>query len=108
MRKIDFLHSCSIVSIMMLASVSLSGPALAQNAAGTTVNTAAPRGPVDPGRGPVDPGVRGGAPGAGGPLPGLSPLEQAFFNADCRRKLDSKDCSRRQHRPGADIGVQFG
>jgi len=74
MRKIDFLHSCSAASIMMLASVSLSGSALAQNAAGTTVNTTAPRGPVDP-------GVRGGDPGAGGPLSGLSTLEQAFFNA---------------------------
>src|SRR6516165_915346 len=74
MRKMEFLHSCSAASIMMLASVSLSGSALAQNAAGTTVNTAAPRGPVDP-------GVRGGDPGAGGPLPGLSPVEQGFFNA---------------------------
>jgi CxxC motif-containing protein (DUF1111 family) len=74
MRKIDFLYSGSVASIMMLASVSLSGLALAQNAAGTTVNTRAPRGAVDP-------GVRGGAPGAGGPLPGLSPVEQAFFNA---------------------------
>ena len=59
---------------MMLASVPLSGSALAQNAAGTTVNTNAPRGPVDP-------GVRGGDPGVGGPLPGLSVVEQAFFNA---------------------------
>jgi CxxC motif-containing protein (DUF1111 family) len=74
MRKIDFLRSCSAASIMMLASVSLSGSALAQNAAGTTVNTRAPRNAVDP-------GVRGGDPGAGGPLSGLSPVEQAFFNA---------------------------
>jgi hypothetical protein len=74
MIKIDFLHSCSVASIMVLASVSLSGLALAQNAAGTTVNTRAPRSAVDP-------GVRGGAPGAGGPLPGLNPVEQAFFNA---------------------------
>jgi CxxC motif-containing protein (DUF1111 family) len=76
MVKIKFAHACSLTSIasMILASVSLSGSALAQNASVTTSNTTAPRGPVDP-------GVRGGAPGAGGPLPGLSALEQAFFNA---------------------------
>src|SRR3974377_333702 len=74
MKKIEFLHSSSVASIMMLASVSLSGSAVAQNAAGTTVNTTAPRGPVDP-------GVRGGEPGVGGPLPRLSVVEQAFFNA---------------------------
>jgi CxxC motif-containing protein (DUF1111 family) len=75
MLKIKFAHACSLASIasVMLASVSLPGSALAQNAAVTTSNTTAPRGPIDP-------GVRGGASGAGGPLSGLSPRELAFFN----------------------------
>jgi hypothetical protein len=76
MERIKFAHACSLASIasVMLASVSLSGSAFAQNAAFATSNTNASQGPADP-------GVRGGAPGAGGPLPGLSTLEQAFFNA---------------------------
>jgi len=77
MIKIKFAHACSFAGVasVMLASVSLSGSALAQNAPTGTNNTLAPRGPVDP-------GVRGGAAGAGGPLPGLSAPELAFFNAD--------------------------
>ena len=76
MEKIKLAHACLLTSIasVMLASVSLSGWAFAQNASVATSNTTAPQGPADP-------GVRGGAPGAGGPLPGLRPLEQAFFNA---------------------------
>jgi CxxC motif-containing protein (DUF1111 family) len=76
MVKTKFAHACSLTSIasIMLASVSLSGPTLAQNTAATTSNTTAPRGAVDP-------GVRGGDAGAGGALPGLSGLETAFFNA---------------------------
>jgi len=76
MIKIKFAHACSFAGVasVMLASVSLSGSALAQNAPTGTNNTLAPRGPVDP-------GVRGGAAGAGGPLPGLSAPELAFFNA---------------------------
>jgi CxxC motif-containing protein (DUF1111 family) len=61
MSKIRFVHAWMLTSIAsaVVASIALSGSALAQ----------------------TDPGVRGGPPGAGGPLPGLNTTELAFFNA---------------------------
>jgi Di-haem oxidoreductase, putative peroxidase len=93
-------RACSVASMatVLLASVSLPGLVLAQEATTGVATTGAATDAANansrrgmPGggggsatgqsRGPVDPGVRGGDPGAGGPLPGLSPDERAFFEA---------------------------
>jgi len=83
MLKNRISHACSLASIagVMLASVSLSGLALAQNAAVTTTNNTANTNNFGRSHSAVDPGVRGGDPGAGGALPGLSDVEQAYFKA---------------------------
>jgi CxxC motif-containing protein (DUF1111 family) len=63
MPKVNFARACSLASLtaIMLGSIALSGPALAQ----TTV---------------TDPGVRGGAAGAGAALPGLNAVETSLFD----------------------------